>query len=415
MFINEMNPWRWALCLGALGIATACHALEPKDLLAFGVGPVVARPHLTVSEQYDDNVFYQTYGNPQADFITILNPGINLRLGKGGGRGTLALTYDYSTYLYANNPHLGQTSTHAVGIAAGWQGNKTTLGLTGSWNWTDTVYGGYEAWVLGTYGTNIILTRTNIAVPNQARTMYSVSPSVNYSFTDKLSGYLNGSFGATDFKEAANLYNVNSWRTTLGANYNFRPKLGVLSEVFYGQDAADPNGNLVKYPHMETIGGSLGLRGDLTPRINATLKGGYQQSQQGDYTFGAPAGSVSLNAQLSEKSTLGLTYSRTASLSVTGTAAPYISDNLSAQFQRSFGNRKPWVFSLGASYGLLEYQTGTLQGLNSDYFSATTGLSYAWKLWLRTSLNYQYQTTWNSNKTVDYNVSMVTLSASIGY
>jgi hypothetical protein len=401
--------------VGVLGATATGNAFELKDLLAFGVGPIVARPHLTVSEQYDDNIFYQTAGSPQDDFITVINPGINLRLGKGEARSTLEATYNYSAFIYADNPYVGETSTHQVGLAAGWRGNKTQLGLIGSASWTDTIYGGYEAFILGTYGSNITLIKTNIAVPSQLRASYTLAPSANYAFSDKYSSYLNATLNETDFKQAKTLYDVNSWRTTLGMNYSFRPKIGMLSEAFYGQDAVDPNStNLVKYPHLETVGGFLGLRGDLTRKINATLRGGYQESKQGNYSFGTPVGSVALNAQLSDRSNLTLTYSRSTSLAVSANAA-YVSDNVSAQFQRTFGNRRPWTFNLGTAYAVVDYQTGDLRNLKSEYLSASASLSYAWKLWLRSSLGYQYQKTWNSGKTVDYDVNMVTLSLSIGY
>ena len=41
-----------------LGQAELVQGIEPEDILAPIVGPVVILPHVSLSESYDDNVFY---------------------------------------------------------------------------------------------------------------------------------------------------------------------------------------------------------------------------------------------------------------------------------------------------------------------------------------------------------------------
>ena len=41
----------------ALGQAVSVQAIDPQELLAPIVGPVVILPHVSLSESYDDNVF----------------------------------------------------------------------------------------------------------------------------------------------------------------------------------------------------------------------------------------------------------------------------------------------------------------------------------------------------------------------
>jgi hypothetical protein len=414
MLTRELSQSRWVLlCLAVLGAAMTSHGFEAKDLLAFGAGPFVIRPRLSVSEQYDDNIFYTTPDLAQGDFITTVNPGFDVRLGKGGGRAMLDVSYNFAELFYATSPYISDASQHTVSLSTGWQGNKVGVGLTASWSWADTIFGGYNAFVLGVMGTNLVLTETNIAPANLPRTSYGAMPSVSYALNEKLSAYLNASFTGTKFKEDVALYDVNNWRTTLGTDYAVRPKLRALVEVSYGQDAGDPNLGLVKYPHMDTLGGQVGVRGDLTRKISATFKGGYQQSTHGDDSFGAPVFSLLLAAKLTEKSDLSATYSRNTSLSAQGATA-YISDYAGIQYGHTVGTAKPWVFGIGATYGVNSYQD--MVAGNSEYLSANVGVTYQIKLWLRAALTYQFQKSWSgSNSTIDYSDNRVTLSASIGY
>ena len=57
-------------------------AVEPEDILAPNIGPVVILPHATLSLNYDDNVFLQNNKNKTDDFVTTFSPGIGLRYGE---------------------------------------------------------------------------------------------------------------------------------------------------------------------------------------------------------------------------------------------------------------------------------------------------------------------------------------------
>ena len=64
----------------AFGQAELVQSIEPEDILAPIVGPVVILPHVSLSEGYDDNVFLMN--NEQGkidDLVTSLSSGIGLQ------------------------------------------------------------------------------------------------------------------------------------------------------------------------------------------------------------------------------------------------------------------------------------------------------------------------------------------------
>src|SRR5437899_1450655 len=87
----------WAAGVWAAGLSA--HALEPSDVLAFSVGPLLLRPQLSVNETYDSNVFYREQ-EAQSDFITHVVPGLNLFLGKRE-LNFISLSYTYDKAFYA--------------------------------------------------------------------------------------------------------------------------------------------------------------------------------------------------------------------------------------------------------------------------------------------------------------------------
>ena len=57
-------------------------AVEPEDILAPTIGPVVILPHASLAETYSDNVFYLKDENKVDDFVTSISPGVSLQYGQ---------------------------------------------------------------------------------------------------------------------------------------------------------------------------------------------------------------------------------------------------------------------------------------------------------------------------------------------
>lgn len=397
-----------------LGFSLVCHGFEAKDIMAYRAGPVLLRPHLTVAEQYNDNLFYESGGPQTDDFITMVTPALDLQIGRSGTAFDLGVVYSYTQLFYTQNPYVEDASEHRGTIAATLSGERLRFSLTGSASYANTIYGGYESFE---FGGLIFLVRA----PNVERFNYAFSSGLDYSLSPKTSLHGGLSLNGLDFLEYTRFYDVNSWRATVGGGYKIRPKISAVTELFYGQSATDPNRPLLgpmlpKLPHLETLGALVGARGEITPNISGSLKVGYQQNSYGEDDFGDPVYQGDLSWKMSEKSQLGLNYARTSSASAQSGAA-YTRDNVGLQFQQVIGTRRPWFVSLGATYSHNQYEgDGPSRNRDADYYSVNMGVFYQVKLWLKTGLAYQYtQTVSDSESFVDYEINQVTVSVSIGY
>lgn len=402
-----------ATAAASFGLCLSGNTIEPKDIMAFGAGPFVVRPHLQVAEQYNDNLFYNSSGPQIDDFITVVSPSVDIQVGRGGRQASLGVGYAYSHLFYTQNPYVNDASMHRVTVGGAYRGEKLQFDLSASAMWANTIYGGYESFMLGGF---TFLFRA----PNVERVSYSLAPKVTYSLSEKTSIYSSLSLSGMDFHQVAtSFYDVNSWNWGLGAGYKFRPKISAVTEMFYGQSATSPNQPLFapkppKPPHLETFGGLIGARGEITPRISGSLKFGYQQNYYGDESFGDPIYAGDLAWAISEKSQVSLNYRRASSASVQSASA-YTSDNVGLQFQQSIGTRRPWILNAGATYGHNQYAGGNLNE-STDYFGFNCGVAYQIKLWLKTGLNYQFTKSSSESKSfIDYEVNEVMISVSLGY
>ncbi|MCH2382342.1 MAG: hypothetical protein MK290_06470, partial [Pedosphaera sp.] len=114
-----------------LGQAVSARAIEPEDILAPIVGPVVILPHVSLSESYDDNVFLLSDEQGKIDdLVTTLSPGIGLQFGENIlDSNYIGLDYTMSQQWYAENNELNNDS-HALtsGINYSKEGKFTFTG-----------------------------------------------------------------------------------------------------------------------------------------------------------------------------------------------------------------------------------------------------------------------------------------------
>ncbi len=412
MHICKTALCRLLVATGVMSVAMTGYGFEAKDIMAFKAGPFLFRPHLLVAEQYSDNVFYQSRGEPIDDFITIISPSIGVQVGRSGSRVSLDASYVYSQMFYAQNPYVDDTSQHRITLGGGLSGTKLRFDLTGSLSWANTIYGGYEAFE---WGGVIFLVRA----PTTERVSYNLSPKINYIISEKTS--INGgvSFSGTDFLEKSSYYDSDYWRATIGVAYKVRPKMSLLGDLFYGQSASTPNeppfgtSPRPKSPHVETVGGFIGVRAELSPRFDGTAKVGYQESSQAGRSQGAPSYEGSLAWQASEKSNLSIKYGRRSSSSVWYSSI-YTSDTVTLNFSQMLGTKRPWLLSAGATYGHGSYADDRSQ--SRDYLGANIDIAYRIKLWLVAGLGYEFtKSIVESKSSIDYEVNRVTLTVSIGY
>ena len=106
----------------ALGQAVSVQAIDPQELWAPIVGPVVILPHVSLSESYDDNVFL--LGDEQGkidDLLTTLSSGIGLQFGENIlDSNYIGLDYTLSQQWYAENSEIN-SDNHALTFGINYQ------------------------------------------------------------------------------------------------------------------------------------------------------------------------------------------------------------------------------------------------------------------------------------------------------
>jgi len=409
MFRSKRGHCFLAVAAGLSAAGTQARALDASDVLVYSLGPLHVRPHLTVMEQYNDNIFYRpskpTPGFPflpiEDDFITIISPGVSLNLGRRDAHANhIFLDYTLEDSLYATHNdqnHLDHTvslNTYLAGSHVSLDGNDRVQFLSG---------------ILG--GSSNLGQKVD-------RFVFSDNYRLEYNFSDKTSVYADGAFDATDYKRGTPLYDQNTLRGTGGFAFKPSSKTSLFGELYYGQSATSPNQpSLPSSPHADFFGGFIGARGNFTTRLSGSVKAGYESRQ---YSDGTPASSspvveVSLDEKFSDKTTASLTYSRRNSLSVQVAREAYTADAVTAQFNQVLTPNGKLVGVVTGSFENDDYEKIGISAARHDmFYHAGFALNYNFQRWLSAGLNYEFEK-YVSNQVIDYDVNRVTLRISVGY
>lgn len=399
--------------LGATAAALpAADAIEPAQLFSYGTGAWVFRPHVTSGVQYSDNLYYQSSGRKVSDFMGVVRPGIEIWLGKPAGDNFVKFAYDMDSRFYVENSQ-SDSMDHEFTLKGTFKGARLTSDNSDRLQYQDSIYGGYVA--------NQAVTGT-VKGGNLQRWQLDLSHRLDYKMTEKTSVYLLGTLYDLLFDRGAPYQDLITWRGTAGFTLKALPKTSFFGEVYYGQSDATPN-SIVSGPNgapSDDVGGYLGAVGNFTQRLTGTVKAGYGSSQLTDGSKGidGPIVDASLAARFTDYTSVNLGYSRRSSLSIQYSGVLLNTDYFSLSARQMFGPNRRWTANLGGGYGLNNYPHYQRSGedRNDDYFSLTAGLSYSFKLWLKTGLDYQYQRLNSSDKSaVDYQINTVTMSVTIGY
>jgi len=384
-------------------------AVDASDVLVYSIGSIRLKPHLAVSEQYDDNIFFRP-GKPvagfpsvpvESDFVTVVSPGMNLQLGsKEANHITLDYTMDESFYVNQTSQdhrdHSFFLNTHLEGSRIKLDGNDRVQFLSG---------------ILG--GTLNLGQRVD-------RKSFLDDYRLTYPFTEKTSAYVDGVFEATDYKQGTSLYDENTIRGTGGVGFRIAPKVTLFGEVRYGQAATSPNiRGLADAPHADLYGGYAGASGDFNSRLTGSIKVGYEILE---FSNGAPGSSspvveVSLTQKFGERTVASLIYSRRNSISVQLASSAFTADTVSVQLSHVITTDGKLQAILTGSLENGQYEnSGAFASRRDLLYHAGFALNYNLQLWLRAGLLYDYEKfDSNSNLVFDYADNRVSLRISVGY
>ncbi len=399
----------WILVFGII----QGHCLEPSDVLVHSMlgGKVQLRPSFQILQHFDDNILFQQ-NDPEDDFQAVLNPAITLDVGNSGTRIHFALKYDFQSLHYLDNDRF-DSENHRVSLTSGFKGGKLSVSGTDSLGFlTD----------LQRRATNEDFQTDQIGL-NVDRIVLSDNYRVNYQMTEKTSFYVNGRFSSIDYDETPNssYIDVNTWTVANGVSYQAFSKASIFTQVHYGQSATNPNSSRQpKGPHLSSLGGSIGLDGDITPRLTGTVQVGYETREYSDDEVPAPdepTVNLNLNYRFGAKTSLGLILSRRSIVSASTPGQSLIVNGLTININRAIGSSGKLFATLGATLEKDDYEETTrYPDRADDDFRVYFDLIYNPREWINTGFGYEYiDYSTDQVRAQEYSVNRVTLFFGVGY
>ena len=417
----------------ALGQAVSVQAIDPQELLAPIVGPVVILPHVSLSESYDDNVFLLSDEQGKIDdLVTTLSPGIGLQFGENIlDSNYIGLDYTLSQQWYAENNELNNDS-HALTFGINYlKEGKFTFTGGDMIRLDNTLLKGRERSYFtdlaeGTPDTRSILIERK-SFNDQYRFEYTISP--------KTSVYAATSYNASDYSEEPHyfykdvfgtripysLFDVANWNNTVGFGWQAFNKIKLYGSFFYGITMVETNlERMGERPDSDFFGGHISAVGDFSEKLKGRVQVGYQTRQfdrlsngLGGGSHGLPIFEAEVDYGFTEKRTASLTYRHGGNVSVESPDSAVTSDFVIVQVSQQIGTTGKLSTTFGATYELDTYET--LDAREYQYLRMNAGVSYSFNQWLKSSLRYDLEI-FDSNKgDIDYNVNRVMLGLSVGY
>lgn len=376
-------------------------ALDPADYLLFTKGAYSLRPQLVVSEIFNDNVYYRN-DNKEADFITVISPGLILQLGTEDGN-YISLSYAFERLQYLSESQLS-ANQHRIGLVSHIQFNRLTLDGRDDIEFLSSVLTG---------GISLRGTKVN-------RRQYLDEYRLTYEFSERTGLYAEVTHRTFDYESGVPLYDTTSVIGSLGFQYRAFSRSFLFGEVYYGQTHPERNlSTLADAPYASYVGAFLGARGNFTEMLTGTVKAGFESREFSDGTPGGdvPVVEVQLSQRFSEKTVLIASYSRRQNVSVQFARSGYTSDTVGAVLRQEIGNDGRCRAVLRGTYSLQDYEPHQSFTERTDHLvAAGAELSYDFKLWLKGRLGYDFERL-DSNLPgiVDYDVNRVILGLTIGY
>ena len=338
--------------------------------------------------------------NPRvADLIGTVSPGVSFQVGSEE-ENYLNLQYQSDNARYFDFG-VAPAPMHRIQVAGKYD-NQSRLRMEGSHS-TEFVSSFMGGWV-------------NLGNTLVDRWTHNTAGRVTYDSSDKTDVYVSGSRNYINF-DKVNLYGNDGWRANLGASYKPTDRLSVFVEGGYGlTDFIRGTSALDFIPTSHVYGGFVGVRGQFTERLEGTIGGGYEIRDFPDIpgaSFSIPAANISVSYAFRETTKFSLAYTRRTDNAAQIARQGVTYDTTALNVQQLLGTTGTWMATAGVSYqgGAFDSLTGfgaayepiagtSLRSLSLrtvDYkrddsmLSLSGGISYMPRRWLKFGLNYSYE------------------------
>ena len=409
------------------------NAVEPEDILAPAIGPVVILPKATISIGYDDNVFLSGNNIKDAeDVITTFSPGVALQYGQNIlDSNYIGIDYSPSFLWHTQNNELN-TDNHSLTFGINYQKEgKFIFSGTDNLRLDNTLLRGRERSFFSDSGNGLEASKGLRIERFSSLDKYRFE----YTITPKTSIYVSSSANVLDYEERPHyysktifgdlipysLYDVSNWNNTLGFGWQAFPKIKFYGSLFYGITSVESNlDSMSLRPDSNFFGGHFSANGGFSERLSGRIQLGYQtrdfdflSSGIGGGSHSMPIFEVELEYKYTEKGTAAFGYMRGGYVSIHNPNNVLKSDFLTLSLDQGIGTNGKFNVKLNSSFQLDSYENK--EDLEHNYFLFDLGLSYGFNEWLKSSLTYHFEVFDSNQGKIDYNVNRVMLGVSVGY
>ena len=389
---------RAGLCAVAVVVlGLFCYALPVHAQGNIHIGKTKVTPKLAYKAEYDDNIYLEE-NNEKSDYINTVTPGIGFSFeGKRGNYLRAGYEVDLVRYSdYDDNNYESHKATGGFGIKS-----RPGLYLKVSDRYTDTAdpYGSAELYKEG---------------KKTKRLVNTLEDYVGYEFSDRF--ILEVQY--KNFVEEYDLF-TDRWQNkrdhVYGGKFYYKllPKTSFLAEYrrttreYTEQANATDNDRGITSSTSEDYKLDdyfLGLHWDPTAKLNGDLKFGYSEKsydnergwrKRNNYRYSyadKDTWIVETNLQFnaSEKTRLRTKIMRSIKESTDVTSHYYTDTTIGLDLNQAVGRRM--YVDLGIDYNMARYNAyGTAKAREDNSVTATVGLEYRIRPWLRAGVEYGYR------------------------
>jgi opacity protein-like surface antigen len=358
---------------GAVGMAIAVLLLGATPGAALDLNEWVSglkvSPFISQRFEYETNVF-QTPNNEQDDIISKTIPGVLIDYAFGPH----SLTLGYRAEILQYFDLTAQNTVHHIALGELRLDFPQVLAVL------------REDFVITTDPPNTELTGPIKSTTN------TLTPSIEYRFTSRLSAGLSYTWTHVDFEQSVDQLDRNEHLITASLYWKINPRADVGLNYSYGfKDFLTATDRDV---HRHILW--LSLRGELTPKLSSTLRAGVEVREgehRSDTDFTGFTMGGGLDWRPTERTTVSLSVDRSVQESVFQTSPDYVTTGGSLALQQQlFGNV---TFNARVAGGENEYSTKQTVGTQTDwrhdwFYGAGAGVDYDFRPWLRVGLEYLY-------------------------
>jgi hypothetical protein len=256
------------------GVPIAAYPLELLGLLTPEAqrGPVTLTPSISVSEEYNDNIFSDN-ANRQWDFITSFTPALTLYA--NGPAYQLNAGYTFSADIYARESRLTNGFARQNLVARGLY--RLTPGLTVTAS---------DAFIYDRNSNTV--SSQDFSAGSQEYWTNHFTTGVSWQMTPRNSLSLGATYDLLRYAGEGDGVDSDTYGVHSTLTHTFTPRLS--GNVGYSFTYRDLRGEDDSTTHSPTVGFSYAL----TPTLRASITGGASITELGGDTFVTPTGTVTL-------------------------------------------------------------------------------------------------------------------------